>query len=50
MNLDLFLMTIPYALKGWLSIFIVTLIIVVCISLLNKAGTPKKEQKDESAE
>ena len=38
MNLDLFLTTIPYALKGWLAIFIVTLIIVCCISLLNKAG------------
>ncbi len=50
MNLDLFLTTIPYALKGWLAIFIVTLIIVVCISLLNKAGAPKKEKKEESAE
>lgn len=50
MNLDLFFTTIPYALKGWLAIFIVTLIIVCCISLLNKAGAPKKEKKDESAE
>ena len=50
MNLDLFLTTIPYALKGWLAIFIVTLIIVCCISLLNKAGAPNKEKKDESAE
>ena len=50
MNLDLFLTTIPYALKGWLAIFIVTLLIVACISLLNKAGAPKKEKKDESAE
>ena len=49
MNLDLFLLTIPYALKGWLAIFIVTLLIVGCISLLNKAGSPKKE-KNESAE
>lgn len=50
MNLDLFLTTIPYALKGWLAIFIVTLLIVACISLLNKAGAPKKEKKEESAE
>lgn len=50
MNLDLFLLTIPYALKGWLAIFIVTLIIVACISLLNKAGSSKKEKKEESAE
>ena len=50
MNLDLFLTTIPYALKGWLAIFIVTLLIVACISLLNKASTPKKEKKEESAE
>jgi hypothetical protein len=47
-NLDLFLLTVPYALKGWLAIFIVTLIIVCCISLLNKAGSSKKKQ--ESAE
>ena len=50
MNVDLFLMTIPYALKGWLAIFVVTLIIVACISLLNKAGAPKKEKTEESAE
>ena len=50
MNLDLFFTTIPYALKGWLAIFIVTLLIVACISLLNKAGAPKKEKKDESTE
>ena len=48
MNLDLFFTTIPYALKGWLAIFIVTLLIVACISLLNKAGSGKK--KEESAE
>jgi len=50
MNLDLFLTTIPYALKGWLAIFIVTLLIVACISLLNKASAPKKDKKEESAE
>ena len=48
MNLDLFFTTIPYALKGWLAIFVVTLLIVGCISLLNKAGSSKK--KEENAE
>ncbi len=50
MNLDLFLLTIPYALKGWLAIFIVTLLIVTCISLLNKAGSSKTKNAEESAE
>lgn len=50
MNLDLFLLTVPYALKGWLAIFIVTLLIVCCISLLNKAGSSKKEKKEQNAE
>ena len=50
MNLDLFFTTIPYALKGWLAIFIVTLLIVACISLLNKASAPKKDKKKESVE
>lgn len=50
MNLDLFFTTVPYALKGWLAIFIVTLLIVCCISLLNKAGSSKKEKSGESAE
>lgn len=36
MNFDLFLLTVPYALKGWLAIFVVTLLIVGCIALLNK--------------
>ena len=47
MNLDLFFTTIPYALKGWLAIFIVTLLIVCCISLLNKAGSSKKKENAE---
>ena len=50
MNIDLFLTTVPYALKGWLAIFVVTLIIVACISLLNKAGAPKKDKTEESTE
>lgn len=49
MNVDLFLLTIPYSLKGWLAIFVVTLVIVGCISLLNKTGSSKKEKKEEEA-
>ena len=45
MNLELFLLTVPYALKGWLAIFVVTLVIVGAISLLNKAGSKKKEEE-----
>lgn len=47
MNPELFLLTIPYALKGWLAIFIVTMFIVGCISLLNKQGASKKEKPEE---
>jgi len=50
MNLDLFFTTVPYALKGWLAIFVVTLLIVACISLLNKAGAPKKKKNEGNAE
>jgi len=49
MNLELFLLVLPHALKGWLAIFVVTLVIVGCITLLNKFGAPKKD-KTETAE
>ena len=49
MNLELFLLVLPHALKGWLAIFVVTLVIVGCITLLNKMGAPKKD-KTETAE
>ena len=48
MNLDLFFTTVPYALKGWLAIFVVTLLIVACISLLNKAGSSKKKPEENA--
>ncbi len=48
MNIDLFLLTVPYALKGWLAIFVVTLIIVGCITLLNKFGAPKKKTEENA--
>ena len=44
MNLELFLLVLPHALKGWLAIFVVTLVIVGCITLLNKTGAPKKDK------
>ena len=46
MNLELFSATIGSAMVGWLAIFGVTLVIVACISLLNKFGSSKK--KDEN--
>ena len=49
-NLDLFLQTLPYALKGWLAIFVVTIVIIAGTSLLNKLGAPKKDNQEESAE
>ncbi len=47
MNLDLFLLTVPYALKGWLAIFVVTLIIVLTITILNKVMAPKQDKKND---
>lgn len=49
-NLDLFLLTIPYALKGWLAIFIVTFLIVVSITLLNKITCSKKDNNIKTEE
>ncbi len=40
---DLFLITLPFLLKGLLGIFIVTLIIVLAITILNKATAPKEK-------
>ena len=45
MNFELFSATIGSAMIGWLAIFAVTLIIVGCISLLNKLGSKKKEEQ-----
>ena len=47
MNLELFSATIGSAMIGWLAIFGVTLVIVGCISLLNKLGSPKKKEENE---
>ena len=45
MNIELFLDTLPYMLKGMASIFVVTLVIVLCIMLLNKLTSGKKGNK-----
>ena len=42
MNLELFAYVLPFAIKGWLGVFLVTLVIMFSISLLNKMG--KKQQ------
>ena len=47
MNLELFSATIGSALIGWLAIFGVTLVIVGCISLLNKLGSSKKNDENK---
>jgi len=42
MNMELFLYTLPFALKGWLGVFIVTAAVMLCIILLNKLTGGKK--------
>jgi hypothetical protein len=37
MNVENFLATLPYMLKGMLGIFVVTLVIIITIYILNKA-------------
>lgn len=42
----MFLQTLPYMVKGLAGIFLVTLVIMLCIWILNKATAPKdKESK-----
>lgn len=36
MNINAFLATLPFMLKGMLGIFVVTLVIIFCIWALNK--------------
>lgn len=47
-NFDLFFITLPFLLKGLLGIFIVTLIIVLAITVLNKITAPKEKADRES--
>ncbi|MDO4566482.1 MAG: hypothetical protein Q4B42_04050 [Oscillospiraceae bacterium] len=43
MNFQLFLQTLPYMGLGMLGIFAVTLVIILCITLLNKFTSGKEE-------
>lgn len=45
MNIDLFLSTLPYMLKGMLGIFSITLIMILSIVVLNKVSAPKGQSK-----
>lgn len=47
MNFDLFLYTLPFMLKGLLGIFAVTATIILCIFLLNKFTSLKKNDKSD---
>ena len=49
MNIQNFLATLPYMGLGMLGIFLVTLVIVLCIALLNKLTAGKGEPKDPQA-
>ncbi|MEG0912862.1 MAG: hypothetical protein RSD35_03210 [Oscillospiraceae bacterium] len=46
MNFELFLQTLPYMLKGMAGIFFVTLVIMLCVTILNKA-TQKRNPEDK---
>ncbi len=45
MNVELFLQTLPVMAKGLAGIFIVTLVIVLCISILNKATAERDGER-----
>lgn len=44
LNFDLFVETLPILGKGMVGIFIVTAVLVLTITLLNKAGSKKTEE------
>ena len=41
MNVEQFLYTLPFMLKGLVGIFAVTAVIILCIVILNKATSKK---------
>ena len=45
LNIDAFLNSLPMMGKGMLGIFVVTLVIILMISLLNKLTTRKQEEE-----
>ena len=47
MNIELFLETLPMMGKGLLGIFIVTGIIILCITILNKLTAEKEPHEQE---
>ncbi len=44
MNFELFLSTLPIMAKGLAGIFLVTLVIILCITLLNKLTSGKEDK------
>jgi hypothetical protein len=42
MNIEMFLYTLPFMLKGMAAIFIVTLVLILSVVLLNKLTASKK--------
>ncbi len=50
MNVDLFLETLPYMLKGMVGIFMVTIIIILTIAILNKCSSGSKKNQENSSE
>lgn len=48
MNIDLFLQTLPYMGLGMLGIFTVTVIIIICIKLLNLLTSGREDADEES--
>lgn len=47
MNFSAFVGTLPNILIGIVSIFVITLVIVLCIAALNKLTLPRKKDNDE---
>ncbi len=47
MNISAFIGTLPYILKGMVSIFVITLVIVLSIIVMNKLTAPRKKDGDE---
>jgi len=45
LNIDAFMNSLPLMGKGMLGIFVVTLVIIIMISLLNKLTAPKQTEK-----
>ncbi len=42
LNIELFLEVLPYLFQGMLGIFLVTVVMILCVCLLNKLTSGKK--------